>query len=461
MTRSRTSFPTRPLAMSLLATAIVVATANAQVFVDSTPKVVTGTAPVVAVTITNTSRANQAPATGDVLQATPTISDAEGDAVQTVTYRWLRGDVEVGTGETYTTTTDDTGQELRVEVTASTDDTNSAPSSGMGMATVSIANAAPVATNLRIDGTRAVGQTLEAKFDYTDAEGDEAGDHLYNWCRRGYTCQISTSSTYKLVDADYNREITFEVVPVAKTGTPQGNVVMSTFGLALIPGRAPVADQLSITGGTYVGGTLTANYRFTDPDGDSEGDTQIEWCWRNERCGIAYGKTMTSTDPDFGKEISVQITPKSATGNGPNTGATQTAHTGISLPRRYSKGMYIHGSGGYMSDPNPKRYTTGVISITDTRPMINPTLRINIFCAIPSAYSTAKYEIYLDTPHTNFVEVAEGECTRNQQLTREVAISQNGLAPNGNWNVDVYLHSQNGALRDTHVGATLSAELVY
>ena len=221
--------------MLALAIAIAAATADAQVVVDSRPVLVRGAAPAVEVSITNDSRTAMAPVTGDVLTATATTTDPDGDAITSVTYRWLRGDVVVGNEATYTTTTADTDQELRVEVIASTDDATTDPSDGMGSAEVTIANAAPVASNLRIDGVRFVGETLTAKYAYDDAEGDLEGSTLINWCRRGHSCGIGTGPTYRVTEADRDQEIQFEVTPVARTGTPTGNKVGVPNGTALIP----------------------------------------------------------------------------------------------------------------------------------------------------------------------------------------------------------------------------------
>lgn len=84
---------------------------------------------------------------------------------------------------------------------------------------------APVAANVVVTGTFEVDQTLEASFDYSDANGDEAGTHLYQWYYSESADGSSPlaivgekSSTYTITSDMAGKYIAVKVTPVAATG---------------------------------------------------------------------------------------------------------------------------------------------------------------------------------------------------------------------------------------------------
>jgi hypothetical protein len=89
-------------------------------------------------------------------------------------------------------------------------------------------NSAPVASGVTITGTPAVGQTLNGSYTYSDTEGDPEGASTFRWLRNGGT-QIggATAQSYQLQPADEDATITFEVTPVAQTGTAAGQAAQS------------------------------------------------------------------------------------------------------------------------------------------------------------------------------------------------------------------------------------------
>lgn len=100
--------------------------------------------------------------------------------------------------------------------------------------TVSIVpNAAPVASNVSITGTPVVGEILGVTFDYSDAESDLEGAHVYNWwmadTQEGeYAAIALDESTVLLTEAYSDKWIKVSVTPVALTGTSPGTEVFSS-----------------------------------------------------------------------------------------------------------------------------------------------------------------------------------------------------------------------------------------
>jgi hypothetical protein len=99
-----------------------------------------------------------------------------------------------------------------------------------------VPNAAPVASAVSISGTAMYGQTLTGSYTYTDAESDAQGASTFKWYRADDASGTNkaaiagaTSTTYTLTAADAGKHISFEVTPVAQTGTSPGIAVESAF----------------------------------------------------------------------------------------------------------------------------------------------------------------------------------------------------------------------------------------
>ncbi|WP_171394301.1 inverse autotransporter beta domain-containing protein, partial [Vibrio mediterranei] len=113
------------------------------------------------------------------------------------------------------------------------------------------APAAPVASGVSISGNAVVGQTLTGSYTYTDANGDveDTSKTAFKWYRGTSTTPITgqTGETYTLVVADEGQTITFEVTPVAKTGTPAAGQPVKSDATAVI---APKLSLAAITAKT-------------------------------------------------------------------------------------------------------------------------------------------------------------------------------------------------------------------
>lgn len=97
-------------------------------------------------------------------------------------------------------------------------------------------NQAPVANNVTFSGLLIENEILTASFNYSDAEGDTAGAHIYTWYRADDASgtnqtqiQTGTSNTYTLTVNEVGFYIAVEITPVAITGTSPGVAVLSLY----------------------------------------------------------------------------------------------------------------------------------------------------------------------------------------------------------------------------------------
>ncbi len=94
---------------------------------------------------------------------------------------------------------------------------------------VTAVQAAPTATVQAITGTTQVGQTLTGHYTYSDVNADVQGVSTFKWYRADDNLGTAkaaiagaTSITYVLQAADLGKFISFEVTPIALTGTTTG-----------------------------------------------------------------------------------------------------------------------------------------------------------------------------------------------------------------------------------------------
>jgi len=84
---------------------------------------------------------------------------------------------------------------------------------------IAITNSTPVASSVSFTGIAKINQLQTGTYTYSDADGDLTGTPTYRWLRNGSPIGSATSSTYTTVLADVGHTLSFEVTPVALTGT--------------------------------------------------------------------------------------------------------------------------------------------------------------------------------------------------------------------------------------------------
>lgn len=229
-----------------------------------------------------------------------------------------------GVEQTSTVTINNFTNPVTYSVTAYNDSTST------WTVTVSVANTAPMASNVIITGTTQVGQTLIGNYNYADAETDLQGLSIFKWYRGSSAdgsgkvlISEANSTTYTLISADQGKYIFFEVTPVAATGTAPGSPVVSPS--ILIPANtAPYANNVGIT---RAGQTLNGNYTYDDADGDAQGGSTFRW-YRGSNSNennkaVIIGATAQTYNlvaaSDEGKYLFFEVTPVAIIGASPGT----------------------------------------------------------------------------------------------------------------------------------------------
>jgi len=197
-------------------------------------------------------------------------------------------------------------------------------------AAVQVQNSAPTANNVSASGSLVVGEILIGDYTYDDVDGDPEGNTTYRWLRADNASGTNESAIagatqwfYELSPADEGKYISFEVTPVAASGTTTGLAVGSArYGPVL--NAAPEAYSVTISGIQRVGAVLTGSYVYSDAEGDPEGASQYRWLRADDASGTnetaingATSITYTPTTSDQGKYISFEVTPAAASGTSP------------------------------------------------------------------------------------------------------------------------------------------------
>jgi hypothetical protein len=185
---------------------------------------------------------------------------------------------------------------------------------------VFITNSAPTASNVSITDTNGgnvvAGDSLSGSYTYADVDNDVEGTSTFRWLRNGSAITNATLSSYTLVSADAGQTLSFEVTPIASTGTTSGSPVTAS-GVS-VTNSAPTASNVSITdtnGGNIVAGdTLTGNYTYADTDNDLEGTSTFRWLRNGSAITNATSSSYTLVSDDADQTLTFEVTPTASTG---------------------------------------------------------------------------------------------------------------------------------------------------
>ncbi|HOW41463.1 MAG TPA: T9SS type A sorting domain-containing protein [Bacteroidales bacterium] len=207
---------------------------------------------------------------GSTLTGNYALSDPDGDGPQSATFRWLRSGglaISGATSSTYIITADDEGYTLTFEVTPYS--TSGYPTTGdavLSSATVEVpispSSPKPVASDVCIQGIRAEGQVLTARYTYTFTRAEGTSER--KWFRGA--SEIGTGLTYMLTADDISStdDITFQVTPksvsTVKTGTTVTSAPLARINLTQTTYPVTV-ESVSLTannaGGVFSGSNVT------------------------------------------------------------------------------------------------------------------------------------------------------------------------------------------------------------
>ncbi|MFC3802211.1 dockerin type I domain-containing protein [Cohnella sp. GCM10012308] len=238
---------------------------------------------------------------GSTLEGSYTYGDVENDEQGETTFKWYTATDAAGTAKTViadaTTsslqlTTAQVGKHIVFEVTPiSLAGTTTGTPVTYTSATPVAANAAPTATGVHATGGLKLLQTLTGSYAYADAENDaEAeGASIYQWYvsddadgTNKTAIAGATGKTLVLKAAQYGKFVSFEVTPVASTGTATGASVESAplgpVGVLKgdVNGDGYVSPADALIANKYITGktTLTDEQKvILDMDDDGDVDT--------------------------------------------------------------------------------------------------------------------------------------------------------------------------------------------
>jgi hypothetical protein len=143
---------------------------------------------------------------------------------------------------------------------------------------------------------------------------------------------------------------TWEQIDIAPTvgamagfSTPYSVGTVITSAMSESPNAAPVASEVSVTGGTTVGQTLTLHYTYSDADDDAEGVSTFRWLRNGAAIADATSTTYTLVPADAGTMVACEVTPVASTGT-LTGGPVQSPAVGPVAPLGAQK-LYVSTSG--------------------------------------------------------------------------------------------------------------------
>jgi hypothetical protein len=242
---------------------------------------------------------SKAPGTVTISNATDALTAvlAGWDSGTTYTYRWLRGSTPISgaTASSYTPTSADRGNTLKVEVTGTQ------PGYLAAVATSAAKDYSLTATgSVTITGTVTFGSTLTAADgqSYTTADGTKTVTRSYEWLRDGTPIASATASTYALTSTDIGAAMSVRV---------------TTRATGYIATSATSAATAAVGLGTKAAGTVTisnATDELTAVPAGWDSGTTYTYKWFRGATAIsgATASTYTPTSADRGNALKVEVT---------------------------------------------------------------------------------------------------------------------------------------------------------
>ena len=165
----------------------------------------------------------------------------------------------------------------------------------------------PVAKNVRIDECEA-GVELRGLYDFYDENGEEVSG-IYKWYKsyekdKDYELiSGAESEKYTLSETDTDMYLYFEVTP---KNSLTGEAVRSQ--AFLLPCH-PEAVDVKILGTVNVGQSVGGGYKYSDKNGDSEGNSI--YSWKINGIEVSTEASYTIKKSDAGKTLTFSVTPVS------------------------------------------------------------------------------------------------------------------------------------------------------
>lgn len=218
---------------------------------------------------------------------------------------------------------------------------STASGSASGMVLLSLVpNAAPVASNVTLQGAAQVGQVLSGSYSYKDADSDPEGTSTYRWVRNSVDTGITGGTdaaagntngatgadvNYTLVPADVGQYLFYCVTPVASSGTLTGTEVCSNVSFQII--AAPTPGVCGTASGVATAGAPSQNLCSAGAAG-TVSSTGGQWAWS---CNGTGGSTVnvSCAAPFQTQTISLEASPLNIPVNGTSSITTNNSTSGL------------------------------------------------------------------------------------------------------------------------------------
>jgi hypothetical protein len=287
--------------------------------VTSTTVVVGSSAP----TATNVQITPSPPRTADALTASYTYSDPDNQPETGSQIRWFKNGVEqtaYANSRTVPSTATAKGNVWYFTVQPC----DNTPVCGLTQTspTVTVLNTAPTAASPAITpASPTVTTALTADYTYADADGDAESGTEIRWFRNGVEqTALANLRTVPAGTATKGQTWYFTVRP--RDGADFGTAVQAA--TVTIANSSPTASQAEVTpSNPRATDTLTASYRYSDPDGDSQSGSTIRWFRNNnEDTSLRNSLTVPPSKLSKGQSWRFTIAPSDGTATGTTVNST-------------------------------------------------------------------------------------------------------------------------------------------
>ena len=273
---------------------------------SATPVDILNSAPVVsAVTLSPSS-----PTVTDVVTATATARDADGDTMA-LTYDFQVDGITEQEGASNTLSAPLFAKDQNIQVDVTPDD-GTLRGTTVSSPTVRSVNAAPVVTDVSLSpASPTVTDVITASATDTDADGDTVA-LTYDFRVEGSSVQEGPSNTLSAPLFAKNQDIDVEITP--NDGSVDGVPVASAAVRSV--NTAPVVTDVSLSPASpTVTDVITASATDTDADGDT---VTLTYDFRVEGTSVQEGASNTLSAPLFAKnqDIDVEVTPNDGSVDG-------------------------------------------------------------------------------------------------------------------------------------------------
>lgn len=171
---------------------------------------------------------------------------------------------------------------------------------------------APIAGNVMISGSPMIGEVLTGEYTFLDPSLSPRpeGASVFEWHSTETRALLGSERNYTIADVDSGKRVYFCVTPKAQGEENNvGDKKCSDSIEIEVTTVKPVVENVSISGETISGSTLTGSYTIVDKNDPVRPEGASIYQWNDNGTEIGTQKTFTLTDGQVGKQIEFCVTP--------------------------------------------------------------------------------------------------------------------------------------------------------